>query len=68
MLTSLLTGVIHVYIVTIIAVASVEVATNSYEDLRSYVVDGVSVLMTEDAYSDDVIDGTIRPKIRPDDL
>lgn len=68
MLTSLLTGVIHVYIVTTLAVASIEVAATNYEDLKSYVVDGVTVLMTEDEYSDAVIDGTIRPKLRPNDL
>lgn len=64
MLTSLLTGVIHVYIVTTLAAASVEVAATNYKDLKSYIVDGVTVLMTEDEYSDAVIDGTIRPELR----
>lgn len=68
MLTSLITGAIHVYIVMSVAVVSIQGATDYFTDYGSYEVDGHVVEMTESQYSDAVVDGTIRPKLRPSDL
>ena len=68
MLTSFLAGAVQVYLAMTITVASVQGVTTYFQDRMSYTIDGNVVQMTEDEYSDAVIDGTIRPKLRPDDL
>ena len=71
MLTSIFMGATQVYLIMTISVASRGVAAdtaNYFSGNSSYEVDGKVVYMTEDEYSESVIDGTIRPTSRPETI